>query len=350
MPVILFFLSSGLFLGWSLGANDASNVFGTAVASRMIKFSAAAWLCSLGVIVGAFVSGAGAGHTLGKLGSINAMAGAFTVALSSALTILYMTKLSLPVSTSQAIVGSIIGWNIYAGRPTDPAVFTEIASVWVLCPFLAMAFTFVFFHIVKFILGHVRISLFRLDWITRILLIATGVFGSYSLGANNTANVVGAFLTAFPGKDLAFGDWWTLTTGQQLFLLGGTSIAIGVFTYSKKVMMTVGKGIYKLSPVTACLVVLSTSLVLYIFSSSELNALMSLLHLPRIPMVPVSSSQAVVGAVLGIGLAKSARNLNLGLLGKISIGWIATPIMSGLTCYILLYVVQNVFMATVFIP
>ena len=164
------------------------------------------------------------------------------------------------------------------------------------------------------------------------------------------ANVVGPFLSAFPSNDISLGGLYTLTSIQQLFLLGGLSIAAGVLTYSKKVMMTVGKGIYKLSPITACLVVLSTSLVLFIFSSSELNTILGILHLPRIPMVPISSSQAVVGAVIGIGLAKSARNLNLGVLGKISIGWIATPIMSGLTCYILLYVVQNVFMATVFIP
>lgn len=38
----LFFLSSGLFLGWSLGANDASNIFGTAVGTKMLRFTTAA--------------------------------------------------------------------------------------------------------------------------------------------------------------------------------------------------------------------------------------------------------------------------------------------------------------------
>ena len=52
----LFFLSSGLFLGWSLGANDAANVFGTAVGSRMIRFSTAAVICSVFVILGAVMS------------------------------------------------------------------------------------------------------------------------------------------------------------------------------------------------------------------------------------------------------------------------------------------------------
>ena len=43
---VLVFLSSGLFLGWSLGANDAANVFGTAVGARMIRFGTAAAICT----------------------------------------------------------------------------------------------------------------------------------------------------------------------------------------------------------------------------------------------------------------------------------------------------------------
>ena len=73
--VVLLFLTSGLFLGWSLGANDAANVFGTAVGSRMVSFTTAAIVCTIFVILGAVISGAGAAHTLGKLGSINALGG-----------------------------------------------------------------------------------------------------------------------------------------------------------------------------------------------------------------------------------------------------------------------------------
>ena len=64
--------SVDLFLGWALGANDAANVFGTAVGSRMVRFSTAAIICSVFVLLGAVMSGAGASETLGKLGAINA--------------------------------------------------------------------------------------------------------------------------------------------------------------------------------------------------------------------------------------------------------------------------------------
>ena len=80
----LLFLSSGLFLGWSLGANDAANVFGSAVGSRMLRFSTAALLCSVFVILGAVSAGAGASGGLGELGAVNALAGSFTTALAAA--------------------------------------------------------------------------------------------------------------------------------------------------------------------------------------------------------------------------------------------------------------------------
>ena len=107
-PAIIIFLTGGLFLGWSLGANDAANVFGTAVGSRMVRFTTAAIICGIFVILGAIISGTGTSLTLGKLGAVNAIGGSFMAALAAGLTVYWMTKFGLPVSTSQAIIGSII--------------------------------------------------------------------------------------------------------------------------------------------------------------------------------------------------------------------------------------------------
>jgi len=149
----LLLLSSGIFLGWTLGANDAANIFGTAVGTRMIKFRTAAITGSLFVIIGAVISGAGASHTLGKLGSVNTMSGAFIVALAAGIAVLIMTKFKLPVSTSQSIVGAIIGWNLFTGLPTDSSTLIKIVSTWVFCPLLAAAFSAFFFFISKMCLS-----------------------------------------------------------------------------------------------------------------------------------------------------------------------------------------------------
>ena len=88
---IIIFLLGGLFLGWSLGANDAANVFGTAVGTRMVQFKTAALVCSVFVILGAIISGAGTTETLGKLGAINALTGAFAACDAAGLSVYIMT-------------------------------------------------------------------------------------------------------------------------------------------------------------------------------------------------------------------------------------------------------------------
>jgi len=344
--IIGLFLSAGLFMGWSLGANDAANIFGTAVGTKMVSFRTAAIICSIFVIIGAVVGGSGTSHTLGKLGAINAIAGAFAVSASAAFTVMMMTKRGLPVSTSQAIVGAIIGWNIFAGLQTDTDVVVDIIQTWVFTPILAAIFAVIIYWIVKYIIEHTKIHVVKMDKYTRWGLIIAGAFGAYSLGANNIANVMGVFVQVSPFNDIVIGNV-TFAGIQQLFLLGGVAIAVGVFTYSKKVMTTVGKSIFKLSPINAFVVVLATSLVLFVFSSEGLYNFLTSRNLPALPLVPVSQSQAVIGAIMGIGLAKGGRNIDLTKIGKISIGWVLTPFISMVTSFVALSILQNVFLQTV---
>lgn len=349
MDLIFFiFLSSGLFLGWSLGASDASNVFGTAVGSKMIKFSTAAIIASIFVIIGAVVAGSGASQTLGELGNVNALAGAFMVALSAALTVFIMVEFSIPVSTSHAIIGAIVGWNIYSGKPTDISVLSKIVSTWVICPILAGVISAILYVIIKNLVARTKIHLIRLDGYTRIGLILAGAFGSYALGANNIANVMGVFIPSsnFDSLDIII---YTLNNVQILFFIGGIAIAVGIFTYSHKVMNTVGKGIMTMSPIVALIVVLSQGLVLFMFSSTGLNDLLTSLSLPNIPLVPVSSTQAVIGAILGIGIVKGGKDINWSIIGKTAIGWILTPALAIATCFISLFFLENVFNQVVFV-
>ncbi len=341
-PLILIFLSSGLFLGWALGSNDAANVFGTAVGTKMVKWRTAAIICSVFVILGALISGAGASHTLGKLGAISALPGAFMTALSAAVAVYTMTKSGLPVSTSQAIVGAIVGWNMFSGNPTDSAVLTKIIITWVVCPVLAAVIAIVLSKMVKIASRRGKVHLIRADAYTRLGLLCAGAFGAYSLGANNIANVVGVFIPAQPFPDLQLGDF-VFTSIQQLFLLGGLAIALGVFTYSKGVMMTVGDSLGRLSPTSALVAVTAHSIVLFLFASRGLEAWLASKGLPTIPLVPVSSSQAVVGAIVGISILQGTTGIRWSVLRKIVMGWIATPFVAGLMSFIGLFFLQNVF-------
>jgi len=342
-PTVLIFLSSGLFLGWSLGANDAANVFGTAVGSRMVRFTTAALICGVFVVLGAFVSGTGAAQTLGKLGAVNALGGSFMAALAAGLTVYWMTKLGLPVSTSQAIIGSIIGWNLFSDSYTDISSLLKILSTWIICPLLSAVIAALLFTLAKIFVRKIGVGLIRMDGYTRLALILAGAFGAYSLGANNIANVMGVFVPVAPFPDLQFGQDFSVSSAQQLFLVGGLAIAVGVFTYSKRVMMTVGSELMTLTPLAAWVAVMSHSIVLFLFASERLEQLLANMSLPTIPLVPVSSSQAVVGAVIGIGMLQGGREIQWPRIYGIVRGWVITPVISCLFCFVGLYFLQNVF-------
>ena len=341
-PLILLFLSSGLFLGWALGANDAANVFGTAVGTRMVRWRTAAIICSVFVILGAAISGAGASHTLGKLGAISALPGAFMTALSAAFSVWLMTRSGLPVSTSQAIVGAIIGWNLFAGQPTDIGILGKIVSTWVICPLLSAVIAVILYKAMRTAGEKMRLHLLTVDALTRTALIVAGAFGAYSLGANNIANVVGVFIPARPLPDISIGGL-IIDSAQQLLILGGLAIATGVITYSRGVMMTVGGTLGRLSAPKALVAVVAHSIVLFLFASKGLESWLMAHGLPTIPLVPVSSSQAVVGAIVGISLLQGLAGIRWGVLGRIVAGWVATPVVAGIICFISLFFLQNVF-------
>ena len=65
--------------------------------------------------------------------------------------------------------------------------------------------------------------------------------------------------------------------------------------------------------------------------------------LPSFPLVPVSSSQAVIGAVIGVGIIKGIRGIKYRILGEVAIGWVITPIVAGIITFISLFFLQNVF-------
>ncbi len=346
----LFFLSSGLFLGWSLGANDASNIFGTAVGTKMLRFTTAAVIASIFLVLGAVFSGQNTAETLNTLGEINTLPAAFTVSLSSALAVLMMLKSGISVSISQAIVGGIIGWNVYNHKPTDTETLTNICATWIFCPIISGFIAVGLYICVKKLLHHSKVHILWQDMAVRVGMVLTTALGGFALGANNMANVVGVFIDSNVLEPIKLGTFYTLSSIQVLFLLGGIAACVGIFTYSQRAIRTVGKNVLSFSPTVAWIVILSQSLVLILFSSESLEHFLISMNLPPIPAVPVSSTQAVIGAIVGIGLVKGGKGIKWSLILRVVSGWIATPIIAFALSFISLFFMENVFKQTIFIP
>jgi len=291
-------LGGGLFLGWALGANDASNVFGTAVASRIITFRKACLLCSCAVIMGAIFQGQAGIDTYGKFMSGHQIEVLLITSLSAAVTVTLMTVLRLPISTSQAMVGAMVGVGLSMGS-LPWTLLRKIILCWLITPVGAMLIAVAVYLILSVFLRHFPMSLLTRDKILWGGLLIIGIYGSYALGANNVANATGIFSGKIEG-----------ITNTQLAWLGGISIAGGVLTYSRRVIYAVGAGIMPLDSFTALVAVSSMSITIHIFA---------------VIGVPVSTSQGIVGAILGIGLIRGGRSIHYRKLRSIGLGWLLTP-------------------------
>jgi PiT family inorganic phosphate transporter len=152
-----------------------------------------------------------------------------------------------------------------------------------------------------------------------VLMIFTACSMAFAHGANDVANAVGP-LAAVVGAIQAGGD---MAIGAKssvpgwVLLLGAVGIVIGLATYGWKVIATIGREITELTPSRGFAAELSTATTVVAASAMGL---------------PVSTTHTLVGAVLGIGMARGIGALNLGVIGKIFTSWLVTlPVGAGLS-------------------
>jgi len=212
----------------------------------------------------------------------------------------------------------------------------------VVSPVIGAVFSAFFYILLRALLKRLQIHLVILDVWIKWALIVVGAFGAYSLGANNIANVMGVFAGSAPDVVIDLGII-RLDGLQVLFLLGGAAIATGIMTYSKNLMVKVGNGIMALSAEAAIVTVLAQAVVLFIFSSTSFSGMLKSIGLPPIPLVPVSSSQVIVGSIIGIGLIKGVNEIKFKTIRGIIAGWVLTPVAAGLLSFLALFFVRNLF-------
>ena len=304
MNVLIPLLLAGAYVGWNIGANDAGNCVGTTVGAGLLSYRKAILLVSIFVVLGAVLQGGNVMKTIGKGIVTSELPSLAVIAalISSGLFVTLATFFKIPVSTSQAIVGGVAGVGFAAGADMNLATIGKIAQVWVICPILTGIIAFLIYAISRFLLKRLRDDSF---WqkTPNLLLIVSAAYVSFALGANDVGNAMG------PIANLG------TVAPSWLGLLGGLALAVGALTFGRRVVETVGSGITPLDPVSAFSAQLAAALAVHFFS---------------ILGIPVSTSQAIVGALIGVGLYHGIRTVKMRKLGEIVIGWVATPVAAGL--------------------
>jgi len=294
-------LLSGILLGWALGRNDSATFLGPIFGSGALRLRVGVLLASGFVLLGAIAVGSRGIATYSSISS-QTLTSAFLVALAAGLTVALMTRLGLPVSSTQAMVGAIIGAGI-AGGGISLAPLPKIGLSWVLTPMGGLLAAYVPYKLLSLFPSALPNRFIGGVMVLRVGLVIVACYSAYALGANNLANVTGVYVASGLLSPLAGA------------LVGGGAIALGILTFSRRVIQTVGSGLVTLDAVTALIVILAEAITLNVYAVFG---------------VPVSASQAVVGAVLGVGLVKGVRTIDKRVLIRVLFGWIGTPMIAGL--------------------
>lgn len=307
LPLTILLGLAGFYLGWNIGANDGGNSIGTSIGAGLISFRRGAVLAAIFVVLGAVLQGERVVETVGRrVVSVELPTATIFLALISGGVIVSLASLlRIPVSTSQAVVGGLTGAGLSMGASVNLSVIGGIFLSWVLCPVVAMALSAGAYWVVRSLLRRVT-STPRVERILGVLVVASASYAAFSIGANNAGNAVG------PLANLRAG------TGFGLLLLGGVSIAAGVITFGRGVAEAIGKGIVPLDLPGALTVQTAAGLAVHLYSLLGM---------------PVSTSHAIVGAVVGVGLLRGIRAVGRRKIAEICVGWVATPTVAGLIAY-----------------
>jgi PiT family inorganic phosphate transporter len=469
---ISFALIIGFYMLWNIGANDVANAVGTSVGSGAITLKKALIIAATLEFAGAFILGSNVSETIQKgiidpLIFINTpnifIIGMLSSLLATSIWLQIATFFRWPVSTTHAIVGSVIGFGILAGgfHAIQWAEVGKIALSWIISPTLAGVFSFLFFSFIQrkilfsfnpllstkkiaplfvfvllmvfflstflggiksinlhinyylallisliisvagaficaiisknyskeakmsyilaakhdrrlYSLLKVQKHLIRAKLSTRdqkskdnvnnlliqteemikgaqdtapfetelesdyrgtesifaMLQVLSACFVAFAHGSNDVANAIGPVSAIIEVAKNPISLAQSTTISIPLLLFGGVGIVIGLATYGFKVIETIGNNITQLTPTRGF--------------AAEFAAASTILVASKLGM-PISTTHAIVGAVLGVGLAKGLSALNIGLIRNIFLSWVIT-LPSAAIFTVIIYFIFSLFL------
>ncbi len=327
LALAIVIVVGGLYVGAHLGANDAANCIGPSVGAGLVRYRVGIVLVAVFTTAGALLQGDAVAETVGK-GIVTEVLspGAIAAALLCAgLFVSAATFRKIPVSTSQAVVGAVAGVGVASHLDVSWSKMIGIAGSWILCPPLAAVLAYLLYRGIVWFLDKLPRKR-RARAVLRWGVLGSAAYTSYSLGANHLGSAIGPTLALYEGGGEDAAAFAIVSVGT-LTLLGGLSISIGALLFGKGVAETVGRSIIPLDLPAAFAVQTSAGFGLHVFSMIG---------------VPVSSSQAVVGALLGVGLYHGVKTISRRKLFEIVVGWLATPTCSGLVAFGILLLIRAI--------
>ena len=398
-PLLVMAILAGFYMAVNIGANDVANSMGTSVGSGALTLRKAVIVAGVCSFVGAVLLGVYVTDTIRKgiinpatfAPNPNLLIyGMMAVLLGAGAWVSIATYLKLPVSTTHSIVGALIGFGLLGAGISgiNWKVVGIIILSWFISPIGGAGISYLLFMVIKgkildtpsplkavrrigpffvslvlFVIGFAVIygvskrllgspGLFYILGIAAAIALIGGLasyifLGRYTLnengeyeemeelskplqilsasylalahGANDVANSVGpiaAILAVMETQKVTM----QVSVPIWVLALGGVGLVVGISTWGYRVMETIGKKITEVTPTRGF--------------AAEFGAATAVIVCSRLGM-PVSTTHAAVGSVIGVGMARGIGAINLRVIGRIGICWLITlPAGAGFTMVI----------------
>lgn len=321
MPVItILFIFLALVFNFLNGYRDSSNIVATIIFSHALPPRVTLWTVAVGEFCGPFIFGVAVAKTIGTAivapdaVSIQILLAAVVGAI---LWNIVTWWLSLPSSSSQALIGGMVG-AVGAGIGLDAIKLSGLSAVLIALftsPVIGFVVGYLLTRLIYFL---ARNATMRINWWFKRAQILTGILLALSHGANDGQKIMGVIAMGL----VATGQLAHFDIPMWVVAISAVPIALGTGTGGWRLIKTLGSKFYKIRPVNGFGTQISSAIV--ILGGALVGA-------------PVSTTQVVGSAIMGVGAAERVNKVRWGVAGNILAAWFLTiPASAALSA--LLYV------------
>ncbi len=307
LTVVILMVALAVLFDFLNGIHDSSNIVATMISSRAFRPSIALGVTAIAHFLGPFIFGVAVAKTIGheivapESITINVLLAALISAIAWNLITWF---LGIPSSSSHALIGGLIGAvSVGAGfAAINLAGLEKILIALFVSPILGLALGFLFTRLVFFL---ARGASPKINWVFRRSQIITAIALAFSHGTNDAQKTMGIITLGL----VISGYLETFAVPVWVITVSAGAIALGTALGGWRLIKTLGAKFYKIRPVhgfsaqmTSAFVILGASLV----------------------GGPVSTTQVVSSAIMGVGSAERLSKVRWGVAREIGIAWLVT--------------------------
>jgi len=406
--ILLAAVAAGFYMSFNIGANDVANAMGTSVGAGSLTLRRAVIVAAIFTFLGAVLVGSYVTETIRKgiinpecfaHNPHLLIGGMVAVLLGAGVWITIATYLGLPISTTHSIVGALIGFGLIGAglKGVNWRAVLVIISSWIISPFAGALISYSLFIIIKrkildlesplegvkkvgpffvsMVLGVLSLAFVygglkhfsrklslpsvlgvsfgvaiigglmsfvflrkyclnrnneydKVENLSKPLQVLTASYVAFALGSNDVANAVGpvaAIMAIMETQKVTM----QVPVPLWILVIGGIGLVIGISTWGWRVIETIGRKITEVTPTRGF--------------AAEFGAATVVLVCSRLG-IPVSTTHASVGTVIGVGLARGITAINLRVIRNIIFSWLLTFPLSAVFTVGIYLVISNIIM------